>query len=144
MKRAILLIAVLCLVGVVSSPGVRAAEITAAHVAGKPDVYLKVEQEPDPLLLGHWGCTHVTKYPKTGETFKEPIEFWLLKVDGKYAIYFNRYKSRLDKTYRGWREWSLKGDRVVSPPDIEISVQDGAVYYQWKNDPPTKMTRIGP
>jgi len=26
--------------------------------------------------------------------------------------------------------------------DVEISVKESAVHYQWKNDKPTKMTRI--
>ncbi len=144
MRKTAWLLMVLCLAGIAAPLGVMAAQISAADVAGKPDVFLKVVQEPDPMLLGHWGCTHVTKHKKSGESFNEPIEYRLVQVDGQYALYFYRYKSRLQKTYRGWREWILKGDRIIGPPDIEIFVQDGAVYYQWKDDPPTKMSRLEP
>lgn len=143
MKRIAIASAVLVLAWAHCVAMATSAEITAADVSGKPDVLMKVAQEPNPLLLGHWACTHTTTVFKTGETFKEPIEYWLLKVEGGYALYFYRFKRGHEKKYRGWREWTLKGDEIINSPYLTIFVKDGGVYYQWKNDNPTQMTRLG-
>jgi len=119
-----------------------AAEISPRDVAGRPDPPMKVAQEPNPLLLGHWGCIHTTTVSKTGDKFKEPIEYWLVKREDQYGIYFFRNKRGGMKTYRGWREWTLAGDRIVTEVGVSIFVKDGDVYYEWKNDPPTKMSRL--
>ncbi len=141
MKRLAIAVTVLCLVFVHALSIGQCAEITSTDVATKPDVFMKVTQEPNPLLLGHWGCTHTT-LTKSGDKTQEPVEYWLLKVDGKYALYFFRRKPSKEKVYRGWRDWYLRGYEISAPPLISIYVKENDVYYQWKNDAPTKMTRI--
>jgi hypothetical protein len=118
-------------------------QISPQDVAGKPDPPMKVAREPNPLLLGHWGCRHITRVMKTGETFEEPVEYWLVQKDGQYGLFFYRDKKRKMKQYRGWRDWTLDGDRIVSEVGVSIFVRDGEVYYEWKNDPPTRMSRVG-
>jgi hypothetical protein len=142
MKKLAFAAAVFCVVWAHSVVTARSAEIKPGDVSGTPEVFLKVVQQPNPVLLGHWGCTHTTTVFKTGDTFKEPIEYWLLKVGDRYAIHFYRFKHGKEKKYKGWREWTVKGDEIASPPEISIFVKDGEVFYQWKNDQPTKMTRI--
>ncbi|MHC1744382.1 MAG: hypothetical protein AB9873_15295 [Syntrophobacteraceae bacterium] len=142
MKKLAVVAIVFCLAWVHAVSTGRCAEISSGDVASKPDVFMRVVQEPNPLLLGHWGCTHTTTVAKTNEKYQEPIEYWLLKVDGKYAVYFYRFKQGKEKRYRGWREWYLKGDEISAPPQISIFVKGSDVYYQWKDDPPTRMTRI--
>lgn len=140
MKKFCVAVAAFCFVFGLALSTARSAEITPTDIASKPNVFMKVSQEPNPLLLGHWGCTNVVT--KSGDTFAEPIEYWLLKVDGKYALYFFRYKPSARKEYRGWREWYLKGDEISAPPEISIFVKGNEVYFQWKGDSPTKMMRI--
>ena len=117
-------------------------QIRPEDVAGDPDPPMKVLRKPDPLLLGHWRCTHITTVVKTDEKFKEPIEYWLLEKGDRYGLYFYRHKRGGEKRYRGWRGWTIDGDRIVSDVGVTIFVKDGEVYYEWKKDPPTKMTRV--
>ncbi len=119
-----------------------AAEIKPSDVADKPTVFCKVVKEPNPALVGHFGCTHQTRRPKTDAIAMEPIEYWLLKVGDQYGLYFYRVKDGKGKKLRGWRKWYLEGDRINSGESAEIFVKDGDVYYGWKSDKPTKMTRI--
>lgn len=121
---------------------VSAAEIKPSDVAGKPTVFCKVVKEPNPVLLSHFGCVHRTRDPKTDNVAMEPIEYWLLKIGDQYGLYFYRVKDGKGKKLRGWRKWYLEGDRINSGESAEIFVKDGEIYYGWKNDKPTKMTRI--
>ena len=137
-----LLVVMVSLVACLGRGGVRASQIRPGDVAGDPDPPMTVAQEPNPLLLGHWGCTHVTTVFKTGEKFNEPIEYWLVKKGDQYGLYFYRHKRGGEKRYRGWRGWTINGDRIVSEVGVTIFVRDGEVYYDWKSDPPTRMTRL--
>lgn len=119
-----------------------AAEIKPADVAGTPNVYCRVVKEPNPALLGHFGCVHRRLNEETDAYVMEPIEYWLVKVGEKYAIYFYRVKDGTGKKFRGWRKWYLEGDRINSGEMAYMFVKDGDVYYSWRNDKPTKMTRI--
>jgi hypothetical protein len=119
-----------------------ATEIKPSDVAGTPDVYCKVVKEPNPALLGHFGCVHRKLDEKTNDVSMEPIEYWLVKAGEKYALYFYRVKDGTGKKFRGWRNWYLEGDRINSGEGSEVFVKDGDVHYGWKNDKPTKMTRI--
>ncbi|MHC1727167.1 MAG: hypothetical protein AB9866_14370 [Syntrophobacteraceae bacterium] len=128
------------------APGTGAAArpdgITPGDVAGKPDKFCKVIKEPNPLLLGGWKGVHENFRPKLGAFQKEPVEFYVKKVDGRYAIYFYRFKKESDeKKFRGWREWEIDGDQIRSGTGVRIFVKDGGVYYSWVNDTPTQLTR---
>jgi hypothetical protein len=142
MKKLNGLMLVLFLLVVLSSSKSGAAEISSQHVAGSPDPPMKIDQEPNPLLLGHWGCLHTTTVVKTGEKFKEPIEYWLVRKGDQYGLYFFRNKRGGMKKYRGWRGWTLAGDRILTEVGVSIFVKDGEVYYEWKNDPATRMSRL--
>ncbi len=117
-------------------------EIRLSDMEGKPTAYCKVVQEPNPLLLGHFGCVHRKFDEKTSGYVMEPIEYWLVKLGDKYALYFYRVKDGKGKAYKGWRKWYLEGDRINSGGNLEIFVKEGEVYYGWKSDRPTKMWRI--
>jgi hypothetical protein len=141
MKRATL--AVLCLLALVSL-AVASSEtkgITARDVAGKPDVFCKVVKEPDPAFLGGWKCVHRRYSMKLHNYVTEPVQYWLVKVGDRYALYLFREKPGV-KTYRGWREYTINGSEMTSKSGMKFSVRDGDVHYSWEGDKPTRMTRI--
>lgn len=116
--------------------------ITPGDIAGRPDKFCKVVKEPNPLLLGGWKGVHENFRPKLGAFQKEPVEFYLKKVDDRYALYFYRFKKESDeKKFRGWREWEVDGDQIRSETGVRLFVRDGKVYYSWKNDKPTQLLR---
>ncbi len=119
-----------------------ASQIKPSDIAGTPNVFCKVDKEPDPILMGHWGCNHKKYDLKSGQTSMEPVEYWLVKFGDRYGLYFHRVKSGTGKTYSGWRKWYIKGSEINSGAEVKIFAKDGSVYYQWKGDNPTKMTRI--
>ena len=121
---------------------VLAAEIKPSDVAGKPSAYCTVVKEPNPTLLGHYSCVNRKQNEKGGEFVMEPVEYWLGKLGDKYGLYFYRVKDGKGKAFRGWRKWYLEGDRIRSGESSEIFVKDGDVYFRWKSEKPTKMTRI--
>jgi len=131
-----------CVLLVCAASTVFAAEIRPSDVAGKPDVFCALDKEPNPALLGHYGCVHRKLNEKTNEYAMEPIEYWLVKFGDKYGLYFYRVKDGKGPKYRGWRKWYIKGDKINSGESSEVFVKDGAIYYGWRNDKPTQMTRI--
>jgi len=137
-KRAI----TLCILLLCATSIVFAAEIKPSDVAGTPKVYCKVVKEPNPALLGHFGCVHRRLNEETDAYVMEPIEYWLVKVDDKYAVYFYRVKDGTGKKFRGWRKWYLEGDKINSGEMAYIFVKDGDIHYGWRSDKPTKMTRM--
>ena len=132
----------LCMLLVFSASVVLGAEIKPSDVAGKPNVFCTVVNEPNPVLLGHYGCVHKKVDEKTHEHAMEPIEYWLVKVGDQYGLYFYRVKDGKGRKLRGWRKWYLRGDKITSGGDPEIFTKDGEVYYKWKFNKPTKMTPI--
>lgn len=139
MKKLVIMLCALLLCAATSA---LAAEIKPSDVSGTPNVYCRVVKEPNPALLGHFGCVHRRLNEETDAYVMEPIEYWLIKTGEKYALYFYRVKDGTGKKYRGWRKWYLEGDRINSGEMAYMFVKDGDVYYSWRNDKPTKMTRI--
>jgi len=133
---------ILCLLLLYAANIVVAAEIRPSDVAGQPKVYCTVVKEPNPALLGHFSCVNRKLNEKEDEYVMEPVEYWLVKYGDKYGLYFYRVKDGKGKKYKGWRQWYLEGDRLNSGGSSEVFVKDGEVYYRWKFDKPTKMTRI--
>ena len=131
-----------CVLMVCAATAVLAAEISPSDVAGQPNVFCTLVKEPDPALLGHYGCVHRKLNEKTNEYTMEPIEYWLVKIGDKYGLYFYRVKDGKGKIYRGWRKWYLEGDKINSGESSQIFVKDGDIYFRWRHDKPTKMTRI--
>ena len=132
----------LCLLLGCAASIVLAAEISSSDVASKPNVFCTLVKEPNPALLGHYGCVHRKLNEKTNEYTMEPIEYWLVKFGDKYGLYFHRVKDGEGKIYRGWRQWYLEGDKINSGESSQIFVKDGDIYFGWKHDKPTKMIRI--
>jgi hypothetical protein len=132
----------LCLLLVCAAAPVLAAEISPSDVAGTPNVFCTLVREPNPALLGHYSCVHRKLNEKTNEYTMEPIEYWLVKFGDQYGLYFYRVKDGKGKVYRGWRQWYLEGDKINSGESPQILVKDGDIYYGWKHDKLTKMTRI--
>lgn len=117
--------------------------ISRADIAGGPSKFCKVIKEPDPALLGGWKCVHQNFHPKLARYQKEPIQYYLAKYGDRYAIYFYRFKKEADgAVYRGWRDFTIDGDRIYSKTGVRFFLKDGAVHYSWKNDKPTPMSRI--
>jgi hypothetical protein len=115
--------------------------ISAQDVSGKPGAFCKVEKEPDPLLLGGWKCIHRRYNMKLHKDVDEQVEYWLVKYGDQYGLYLFRAKPD-EKTYKGWRECTIKGTEITSKAGVKFFIRDGEVYYSWQGDKPTKMTRI--
>jgi len=127
---------------VCAASNVLAAEIKPSDVAGPPNVYCTLVAVPDAALLGHYGCVHRKHNEKTDDYVMEPVEYWLVKFGDKYGLYFYRVKDGKGRKLKGWRKWYVRGDKITSGDDPTIFTKDGDVYYQWRLDTPTKMTRI--
>lgn len=109
---------------------------------GKPDVFCKVLNEPDPLLMGSWKCMFERRLEEGGyET--NPAEYRLIKYEDKYALYFYRVSRGGKKQYMGWREWTIDGTQILSDTGIKIFVEKGEVFFSWQGEKPVKMTRTG-
>jgi hypothetical protein len=116
--------------------------ITPSDIATQPTVFCKVLSEPDPLLLGGWKC-NVWGTNSRGIRYKNPLQYWLVKKDDKYAMYYyyTRYSGR--DRFAGWRDWIINGEEIVNPSgSIRFFVRNGEVYFSWKNGKPIKMSRI--
>lgn len=71
-----------------------------------------------------------------------PMKFWLYKVDGNYALYFERIARDGRKHYRGWQAWTISGTQIISDTGITIYAEKGEVFFRFKDERPEKMTRI--
>jgi len=116
--------------------------IRSKDVAGEPTVYCKVVEEPDPLLMGGWKCGYNRGLANSQEYDFNPIAYWLVKKDDKYALYFYRATRGGAKRYVGWRAWTINGGEIYSDTGVRFVAKDGAVYYVWNNQAPEKMTRF--
>ncbi len=108
----------------------------------QPTLYCKVIKEPDPLLMGGWKCIFPLHLEK-GELDTNPAEYWLIKFGDQYGLHFERRARHGRKHYLGWRDWTLNGKEITSDVGIRIFVENGEVYFKWKDDQAVKMTRIG-
>jgi hypothetical protein len=111
--------------------------------SGKPDVFCQVLKEPDPALLGSWKCTFERRLEEGGWE-SNPIEYRLIKYEGKYALYFYRVSRNGKKKYIGWRDWTINGTEILSNTGVKIFAKDGEVFFVWQDEKPVRMTRIGP
>ena len=108
----------------------------------QPGLFCKVVKEPNPLLLGGWKCVHKRFRPKKGTETPEDIQYWMGKFGDQYGLYFFRVKEGEYKKFTGWKEWTVNGDEIISGTGVRIFVKDGAVYYGWEENVPTKMGRM--
>jgi hypothetical protein len=110
---------------------------------GKPDVFCHVLKEPDPALMGSWKCTF-ERCLEEGGWESNPVQYRLIKYEGKYALYFSRISRSGKKQYIGWRDWTVNGTEILSNTGVKIFAKDGEVFFVWRDEKPVKMTRIGP
>lgn len=116
--------------------------IRSKDIAGTPTAYCKVTKEPDPLLIGGWKCGYNRYFADSQEYDFNPIAYWLVKKDDKYALYFYRATRGGAKRFVGWRDWTINGDEIYSDTGVRFVIKDGDVYYIWKDQKPEKMTRF--
>lgn len=116
--------------------------IVPAEIAKTPDMYAKVIKEPDPALLGSWECVHMRSSKVPGEYSPEPVQFHLAKRGDKYALFFHRFKPSTNRVYTGWRDWEINGKEIKSETGVRIVAEGDRVFYVWKDDKPTEMTRF--
>ena len=107
----------------------------------KPDVFCNTAQEPDPALLGGWKCT-VRVQLETGAVDINPMKYWLYKVDGQYALYFERIARDGRKQYKGWQPWTISGKVISSNTGITIYTESGDVFIRFGDERAEKMTRF--
>ena len=141
MKKALFTVFCLLAVAAFASAATETKGIKPHDVSGKPDVFCKVTKEPDPSLLGGWKCSHRRYNMKLHKYVTEHIEFWLVKYQDRYGLYLFREKPG-EKTYRGWREYTINGNQITSRTGIKFFTRGEAVYYSWEGGDPTEMTRI--
>lgn len=121
---------------------VNAANIKSQDVAGTPNPFAKVIKEPNPRLIGGWQCTWQRYRAKQGKTDVNPIEFWLVKRDNRYGLYFYRFKAEENRRYSGWKDWTINGDEIISGTGVRFFTDGTDVFFQWESDKPTKMSPI--
>ena len=112
---------------------------------GEPDVFCKVIQKPDPLLMGTWEG----RLSRTGSDWtkidKEYIKYKLIKYDDKYALYFYRTWNSGQKKVKEWKSWTIKGQEILGPSNygIRIFVRAGGVYFTIRGaDESARMSRV--
>ena len=130
------------LVGCASTPQPKG--LRPAAIAGKPGTFCKVVEPPHPLLMGGWQAIHPRFVSKLGHDKLDTIQYWLGQYGDRYGLYFYREKEDADKVYRGWREWTIKGNEIQSGTGVRLFTENGKVYYSWKGDKPTEMTPLEP
>ena len=114
-----------------------------SQATGKPNLFCQVLKEPDPLLMGRWKCMFERDLEEGGSE-TNPAEYRLIKYEGKYALYFFRESRGGRKRYMGWREWTINGTQITSDSGAKIFVENGDVFFLWRDGTPVKMTRIDP
>jgi hypothetical protein len=114
--------------------------ITVQMIAPGPpeEGYCNVVVPPNPILVGGW-MTRVED--------NRPVEFWLTRKHGQYALYFlfrddGTYK---DKPFSEWYPANIAGDDIYSPGRaFHFYTEDGRVYYKYKGGKPWEMKRFEP
>lgn len=140
-----LALAALCialLLGVSHGAGPDPNGIRPSDIAKAPDQFPKVLKEPAPALVGSWECVHMRSTKVPGEYSPEPVQFYLAKRGDKYALFFHRYKPSTNRIYTGWRDWVIEGSEIRSETGVKIVAEGDRVFYVWKDDKPTEMTRF--
>lgn len=113
-RRSALLFA--CLLLALCAACARMEPVTLQDAATEPSAYATVKAPPNPLLLGHWRRPPPPEFNKPWE-----FDFWLVQKGDKYAVYYH-YDSRRKDSFKGWAEFTIDGDSMLSGVD-------GCVYY---------------
>jgi hypothetical protein len=112
---------------------------------GEPDVFSRVIQKPDPLLMGTWECRFVRRVGKSHPD-KNYVKYRLIQQDDKYGLYFYRTWRDGGKKKAEWKNWTINGKEIVGEPrrfGVKIFVQGKDVYFTIRAlDKPAKMSRV--
>lgn len=112
---------------------------------GKPDVFSRVIQKPDPLLLGTWECRFLRTVGKSRPD-DNYVKYRLIKQDDKYGLYFYRIWRDGRKKKAEWKNWTINGKEILGEPrqfGVKIFVQGKNVYFTIRAlDKPAKMSRV--
>jgi len=127
---------------ILSSCATQSARIEPEDVSGEPDKFCTVINEPDPILMGGWECDFTRFLMKKGEYDYNPIAYWLVKRGDRYALYFYRTAHQGQKSYTGWKAWTIDGSQIYSDTGVRIFTEDGRVYFSFQNYSPVQMTRF--
>ena len=141
MKRlTILLIYLLIFVGCATTKGTPPQEF-----GEKPDVFCKVIQKPDPLLMGTWECRFLRTVGKS-RADDNYVKYRLIKQDDTYGLYFYRTWRDGRKKKAEWKNWTINGKEILGEPrqfGVKIFVQGKDVYFTIRAlDKPAKMSRV--
>jgi hypothetical protein len=110
-------------------------------VKTNPTAFCTVVNEPDPVLLGGWKGTAPLQL-ETGAMDINPVEYRLYKFGDRYALYFERIARDGRKRYGGWQPWTISGKEINSNSGITIYTENGEVFFRFKDERATKMTRF--
>jgi hypothetical protein len=139
-KVTILLIYLLILVGCATTKGTPPQEF-----GGTPDVFSKVIQKPDPLLMGTWECRFLRTVGKSRPD-NNYVKYRLIKHGDKYGLYFYRIWRDGRKKKAEWKNWTINGREILGEPrkfGVKIFVQGEDVYFTIRAlDRPAKMSRV--
>ena len=139
-KVTILLMYLLILVGCATTKGTPPQEF-----GGTPDVFSKVIQKPDPLLMGTWECRFLRTVGKSRPD-NNYVKYRLIKQGDKYGLYFYRTWRDGRKKKAEWKNWTINGKEILGQPrtfGVKIFVQGEDVYFTIRAlDKPAKMSRV--
>ena len=138
-KTTIFLISFLTFVGCATKQGTSPQEL-----GEKPDVFCRVIQKPDPLLLGTWE-SHFVRLVEEGQLDKNYVKYQLVEYNDKYALYFHRRYGNRKKRITEWKNWTINGREVSGEAKfgVRIFVQGSEVYFTIRGlEEPVKMSRV--
>ncbi len=123
------------------------SNITAVVVSEKPTVFCTVLKEPLPILIGGWQC-RATGINASGKSFNNPVEYWLVKIDNQYALYY--YFSSPINSLIGWQPFIIedneirfsKDGKTPSSSQRKFMSENGKVYFVDPDGGKTEMNRI--
>lgn len=98
--------------------------IGAEDRSGKPTVYATVLKTPNPAFLG---CFLRTR--PSGLNRPNKYEYCMIKDGDKYAVYYYTHDGKKYRVYRGWSNFTIDGDTMISDVDaVKYFVKDGQVF----------------
>lgn len=112
--------------------------VTQADLETQPTTYAKVIKEPDPLLFGHW-----RRPQPPGINRPWMFSYAMIRKGDKIAVYYF-YDSRKKNSFKGWADFTVDGDTLVSGVDgSTFYVKDGDVYMKVAGrDTPYRMEKV--
>ena len=100
--------------------------IKPADIETTPTVYAKVNNAPNPLLMGYWRRSAPSEL-----NIPLAFNYWQVKKGDKYAVYYY-YDSYKKIAFKGWADFTIDGDRMTSGVDgVVFYVENGEVLMQY-------------